>query len=57
MVKPTELFLILSSAALLVYQKPWHVLSCLWDIAYKRSLHANREKVVHVVAAVGFLSF
>ena len=29
------------------------MLSCLWDVAYKRTLAANR-KVAHVVAA-GFL--
>ena len=27
----------------LVYQRPWYVLSCLWDDAYKRTLTANRK--------------
>ena len=30
-----------ASAPRLVYQKPWYVLSCLWDGAYKRTLAAN----------------
>ena len=33
---PIELFL--------VYQRPWYVLSCLWDGAYKRTLAANRKE-------------
>ena len=35
---PIELFLIPTSVPRLVYQKPLHVLSCLWDGAYKQSL-------------------
>ena len=35
--------LVPASAPRLVYQKPWFVLSCLWDDAYKRTLAANRE--------------
>ena len=31
---PIELFLV----PLLVYQRPWYVLYCLWDCAYKRTL-------------------
>ena len=44
-----ELLLIPASA-------PWHVLSCLWDGAYKRTLAANQKIGTHVVAAAGFLS-
>ena len=33
---------------------PWHVLFCLWDGAYKRTIAANR-RVAHVVVAVGSL--
>ena len=43
-----ELFLVPASAPRLVYQKPWYVLICLWDGAYKRTLAANRTKVAHV---------
>ena len=39
-----ELFLVLDSATRLVYQRPWYVLSCLWDDAYKITLAANREE-------------
>ena len=49
---PIELFLIPASAPL-VWQRPWYVLSCLWDDAYKRTFAA--ERVAHV-EAVGFLS-
>ena len=35
---PIELFLVPSSVPRLVYQRPWYVLSCLWDGAYKRTL-------------------
>ena len=41
---PIELFLIPASAPRLVYQRPWYVLSCLWDGAYKRTLAANRKQ-------------
>ena len=51
---PIELFLVPASAPRLVEQRPWYVLSCLWDGAYKRTLAAN-QKVAHVSAA-GFLS-
>ena len=34
---------------------PWYLLSCLWDVAYKRTLVAKLEKIAHVAAA-GFLS-
>ena len=36
---PIELFLISASAP-----RPWYVLSCLWDGAYKRTLAANRKE-------------
>ena len=35
---PIELFLIPASAP---RQKLWYVLSCLWDVAYKRTLAVN----------------
>ena len=41
---PIELFLAPASAPRLVYQKPWYVLSCLWDGAYKRTLAVNRKE-------------
>ena len=37
---PIELFLIQAKAP----QKPWYVLSSLWDDAYKRTLAANRKE-------------
>ena len=27
-----------------IEQRPWYVLSCLWDDAYKRTLAANRKE-------------
>ena len=39
-----DLFLVLASALRLVEQKPWYVLSCLWDDAYKRTLAVNRKE-------------
>ena len=41
---PIELFLVPASAPQLVKQRPWYVLSCLWDGAYKRTLAANRKE-------------
>ena len=41
---PIELFLVPASAPRLVYQRPWYVLSCLWDDAYKRAIAANRKE-------------
>ena len=41
---PIELFLVPASAPRLVKQRPWYVLSCLWDDAYKRTLAANRKE-------------
>ena len=38
------LFLVPASAPRLVYQRPWYVLSCLWDGAYKRTLAVNRKE-------------
>ena len=49
-----KLFLVPASAPQLVYQRPWYVLSCMWDGAYKRTLAVSR-RVAHVAAA-GFLS-
>ena len=39
-----ELFFVPSSAPRLVLQRPWYVLSCLWDGAYKRILAVNRKE-------------
>ena len=39
---PIELFFVPASAPRLVQQRPWYVLSCLWDGAYKRTLAVNR---------------
>ena len=36
--------LVPASAPRLVYQRPWYVLSCLWDGAYKRTLAVNRKE-------------
>ena len=47
---PIGLFLVPVSAPRLVYQRPWYVLSCLWDGAYKITLAVDH------VAAAGFLS-
>ena len=41
---PIELFLVPASAPRLVYQRPWYVLPCLWDDAYKKNLAANRKE-------------
>ena len=41
---PIELFLVPASAPQLVQQRPWYVLSCLWNDAYKRTLAANRKE-------------
>ena len=39
-----ELFLVPASAPRLVQQRPWYVLSCLWDGAYKRIIVVNRKE-------------
>ena len=39
-----ELILVPASAPRLVQQRPWYVLSCLWDDAYKRTIAANRKE-------------
>ena len=39
-----ELFHVPAIASRLVYQSPWHVLSCLWDDAYKRTFAANQKE-------------
>ena len=41
---PIELFLVPASALRLVYQRPWYVVSCMCDDAYKRTLAANRKE-------------
>ena len=43
---PIELFLLPTSVPRLVYlyQRPWYVLSCLWDGAYKRTLAVNQKE-------------
>ena len=51
---PIELFLIPVNAPRLVYERPWYVVSWLWDDAYKRTLVANPN--CYVVSAAGFLS-
>ena len=38
---PIELFVVPFSAPRLVDQRPWYVLSCLWDGLYKRPLAAK----------------
>ena len=38
---PIELCIIPAGAPRLVYQRPWYVLSCLWDGAYKITLAVN----------------
>ena len=43
-VGPIELFLVPASAPRLVQQRPWYVLSCLWDDACKTTLAANRKE-------------
>ena len=42
--EPIELFLVPASAPRLVKPRPWYVLSCLWDDAYKRTHAANRKE-------------
>ena len=41
---PTELFVVPASDPRLVYQRPWYVLLCLWDGAYKRTLAVNQKE-------------
>ena len=41
---PIELFLVPSSAPLLVQQTLRYVLPCLWDGAYKRIVAANQKE-------------
>ena len=36
---PIELFLVTVSV-----QRPWYMLSCLWDDAFKRTLAANQKE-------------
>ena len=42
--EPVELFLVPASAPRMVYQRPWYVLFCLWDSAYKRTVAVNRKE-------------
>ena len=53
---PFELFLVPASAPQLVYQRPWYVLSFLWDGAYIKQPLLLIGKSSHVVVAAGFLS-
>ena len=42
---PIELFLVPASTPQLVFkQRPWYVLSCMWDGGYKRTLAVNRKE-------------
>ena len=41
---PIGLFLVPASAPRLVYQRPWYVLSYLWDDAYKITFVADRKE-------------
>ena len=41
---PIELFLVPAIAPRLVQQRPWYVLSCLWDDAYKITLAVNQKE-------------
>ena len=41
---PIALFLVPPSVPRMVYQRPWYVLSRLWDDAYKIALTANRKE-------------
>ena len=54
--EPIELFLVPASVPRLVQQRPWCVLSCLWDDAYKRTLVANKKRVAHLAAEVSSLA-
>ena len=42
--RPIELVLVPASAPRLVKQRPWYVLPCLMDDAYKRTIAANRKE-------------
>ena len=42
--EPIELFHVPASAPQLVYHRPWYVLYCLWDGAYKTPLAENRNE-------------
>ena len=48
-------YISLPSVPRLVQQRPWYLLSCVWNGAYKGTLAANGKIVAHVAAA-GFLS-
>ena len=37
-----QLFLV--TVSVLVYQKPWYVLSCMWDGAYERFVATNSKE-------------
>ena len=42
--EPIELVLVRACAPRLVKQRPWNVISCMWDDAYKRTFAANRKE-------------
>ena len=44
MVDPLSYFSFQQCAPRLVYQRPWYVLSCLWDGPYKITLAVNRKE-------------
>ena len=50
--EPIELFLVPASAPRLVQQRPWYVLSCLLDDAYKRTIAANKKS--SLCGGIGF---
>ena len=39
-----ELFLVSASVTRLVYQRPWYVISCMWDGGYKITIAVNRKE-------------
>ena len=49
---PIELFPVPASVPRLVQQRPWYVLSCLWDSAYKRTLAADVSKSVIIIIII-----
>ena len=53
---PIELFLVPASVPRLVQQRPWYVVSCLWDGAYKRTLAVNRKEYPMWRQRVSFLT-
>ena len=41
--RPFELFIVPASTPQLVKQRSWYVVPCLWAVAYKRPIGANRK--------------